>query len=256
MKLAIQVSIALLVCAMPLHAEDTPTGFINFDVEYEGKDRPNVVYVPRDYDSSKAWPLIVFLHGYGERGDDGLKQTDVGIGKAIRTHPERFPCIVLLPQCPDDSFWGTSGTSLSRGLKDATPMVDVTLEYVRDHYNIDPNRITLTGLSMGGMGTWRYGAKRTDIYAAFMPVCGSGNIEDVPTLAKRPIRVFHGGADSVVPPEESRVLVEALEAIEADVKYTEYEGVGHNSWDKAYGSHLNINWLLKQRLDQPAKPQD
>lgn len=213
-----------------------PTGFLDRVVKTEDGFRRYVVYVPYEYDPKQPWPLILFLHGAGERGDDGLAQSAIGIGQAIRLHPERFPAIVVMPQCPKDVWW-------DRCLDD----VAMALEQTRAEYNTDPNRIYLTGLSMGGYGTWIYGALEIDTFAALMPICGGGKVEDAPTLAKVPIWAFHGGADETVKPEESRKMVEAVKKAGGEVKYTEYKGVGHNSWDEAYGDPKAIAWLLSQQ---------
>ncbi len=212
------------------------TGFINKTMVVNKKPRPYVVYVPRNYDPKKKWPCILFLHGAGERGDDGLLQTTQGLGNAIRAHADWFPCIVVMPQCPKGVWW-------DKAVKDIT----MALELTRRQYSIDDDRIYLSGLSMGGFATWMYGAARVDEFAALLPICGGGRIEDAPALARIPIWAFHGDADSVVPVEESRKMVKAVKAAGGKIKYTEYPGVDHNSWDKTYNDHKVIRWLLRQR---------
>jgi len=212
-----------------------PTGFINKTMEVRGETRAYVVYVPREYDPAKEWPLIVFLHGAGERGDDGLHQTEVGIGTAIREHPDRFPALVVMPQCPKDVWWD-----------DAIPDIDMSIARTVDEYNVDSSRIYLTGISMGGYATWMYGAQHVDRFAALMPICGGGNPADAAQLAQRPIWAFHGAIDQVVRPEESKKMVKAVEEADGDVQLTLYEDVGHVSWDKAYGDKKAIRWLLRQ----------
>ncbi|HOV75536.1 MAG TPA: dienelactone hydrolase family protein [Candidatus Hydrogenedentes bacterium] len=219
------------------------TGFINRSVSVGGVDRRYVVYVPREYTPDKAWPLILFLHGAGERGDDGLLQTEVGIGHAIRLNPDRFPCLVVMPQCPKDVWWHEVPEHIAAALEDAL-----------EAYRADPERIYLTGLSMGGFGTWIYGAAHVDTFAAFMPICGGGNPADAAKLAARPVWAFHGADDDTVPPEKSREMVEAVRRAGGHVQYTEYPGTGHNSWDNAYGDPASIPWLLKQR--KPAAGED
>ena len=194
------------------------------------------VYVPSDYDAKKKWPLIIFLHGMGERGDDGVLQTQVGIGPAIQKNPERFPCVVVMPQCPKSSVWNDRHDIIAEA--SARSLAD---------YNIDESRIVLTGLSMGGYGTWSYGAAHVKMFAALLPVCGGGMPEDAPTLAKVPIRVYHGGADGVVKPELSRAMADAIKKAGGDIAYTEYPGVGHNSWDLTYGDPKVIEWMLAQK---------
>jgi predicted peptidase len=205
-------------------------------MDVDGKQRPYVVYVPRTYDPAKTWPLVVFLHGRGERGDDGLQQTAIGIGQAIRLHPERFPCIVVMAQCPESGHWDAAVNGIT-----------VSMEQTIAEYSIDPARITLTGLSMGGYGTWMYGAARAEQFAALMPICGGGDTGDAPALATLPIWAFHGDADDVVNVEESRAMVTAVKEAGGKIKYTEYPGVGHDSWTAAYNDAKAIKWLLKQR---------
>lgn len=233
------------------------TGFLKKTIRVNDTEARYVVYVPADYTPDKAWPLIVFLHGAGERGDDGEVHAKVGIGPAIEQHPERFPAIVLMPQCPDDTVWNTTHDVL-----------DAQMGWARATYNIDAHRIYLTGLSMGGYGTWLWGAIKTDTIAALIPICGGGDPYDIQRLLKVgggnpygsmasrlralatvPIWAFHGGADGVVPPERSRSMVEAIKARGGNIQYTEYEGVGHNSWDATYGNPEAIAWLFNQRKE-------
>ncbi len=233
-------------------------GFIGKSISSAGgKDRNYAVHVPEGYTPDRAWPLIVFLHGAGERGDDGAAQTRAGIGPAIVKNPERFPAIVLLPQCPEGTEWSSQLDAL-----------EAQLEATRGEYNIDPKRIYLTGISMGGYGTWQWGAIKTDTFAALVPICGGGDPGDIQALlkvpggnpfgshasrvralAKVPIWAFHGGSDSVVPPERSRSMVAAVKAAGGNIQYTELEGVDHNSWDPAYQSEDTIVWLLKQKKE-------
>jgi len=212
------------------------TGFINKTLMHGDEEIPYVVYVPRDYDPGQSWPVILFLHGAGERGVDGLVQTEVGIGRAIRRYPDRFPCLVVMPQCPPDVWWDR-----------AIDRAEMSLAQTLAEYSTDPDRIYLTGLSMGGFGTWLLGAAQADRFAALMPICGGGQVEDAAALARLPIWAFHGDADSVVPPEQSRVMVKAVQAAGGAITYTEYEGVDHNSWDPAYSDEAAIAWLLQQR---------
>lgn len=213
-----------------------PTGIITKTMETRGESRTYAVYVPRGYDPAKEWPLVVFLHGRGERGDDGLLQTDVGIGHAIRKNPGRFPCIVVMPQCPDTGYWNAAFEDIDTCIADTLAA-----------YTIDEDRMYLTGLSMGGYGTWTYGAKNAGRFAALIPICGGGRPKDAEILAKVPIRAFHGDADSVVSPNESQKMVDVVKAAGGDVELTLFPDVGHNSWDDTYGDPKVIKWMLSQR---------
>lgn len=231
------------------------TGFVNKTITVHSTEERYVVYVPENYTPDTAWPLIVFLHGAGERGDDGVAQTTAGIGPAIKKDPSRFPAIVLMPQCPKEQVWNTRHDSL-----------EAQFEATLAEFNIDRKRIYLTGLSMGGYGAWLWGALHTDTFAAIMPICGGGDPYDIQkllnvgggnpygslasrvrALATVPIWAFHGGADGVVPPERTREMVAAIKARGGIIQHTEYEGVGHNSWDKAYQESQGIPWLLSQK---------
>jgi predicted peptidase len=230
------------------------TGFLNKTIQVEGQPFRYVVYVPYEYDETASWPMIVFLHGAGERGNDGLIQTEVGIGTALRRYTGRYPAIVLMPQCPDGAFFDQ-----------ILPAMDKAMAQTREEYNIDDKRIYLTGLSMGGYGTWLWGALRTDLFAALMPICGGGDIEKILRLADRkagydfppleervkalatiPIWAFHGADDDVVSPEESRQMVERVRAAGGDIQYTEFPETGHNSWDQAYAHRKAAQWLFNQ----------
>jgi predicted peptidase len=212
------------------------------------------VYVPPD---EPPLPVILFLHGAGESGTDGFQQTKVGIGAAIRKNPERFPAFVVFPQASRGYGW--------RGFNlDAAA---AALDDVASRFEIDPKRVYLTGLSMGGYGTWLLALQQPERFAALVPVCGgldgtaaveSGALVRVPRetlfaraaqrLAAIPQWVFHGDADDIIPVDASRRMVDALRAAGASVRYTEYANVRHNSWDRAYAEPELMPWLLAQRL--------
>ncbi len=239
-------------------ARKRDTGFLNRTVQVGGKTYRYQVYVPFQWDTGRKWPIILFLHGAGERGDDALLPTQVGIATAIRLHADRFPCIVVIPQCPKDTWWTTEEMS-SQALK--------ALEESTKEFKGDPDRTYLTGLSMGGYGTWYLAYEHPGKFAALAPICGGvrppqrvaaaanspfgdPNIDPYALAAKKigktPVWIFHGGADKTVPPSESRNMNEALKRAGGNVRYTEYEGVGHNSWDKAYAEPDFMTWLLAQ----------
>jgi len=245
---------ALALAPGPLGAQQAATGFLDRVITHAGVEYAYQVYIPAAYRPSAPSPVILFLHGAGERGSDGKAQSAVGLGPAIREHPERWPAIVVLPQVPEGQSWvGPAGAM-------AMAALDRTLEEFRG----DPARIYLTGLSMGGNGSWALGYQHTDRFAAIVAVCGflatgpgfpsflaAGTADAAAEVAARlkgiPIQVFHGDADRVVPAAESRQVVAALRAVGADVQYTELPGVGHNAWDAAYGSAELAGWLFAQR---------
>ena len=218
-------------------APEIETGFVPKAIEFEGKTYRYAVWVPEDYTPDESWPVVLFLHGMGECGDDGKSHTTVGIGRSIRNHPQRFPALVVMPQMPVGSRWEGRMLDLARATLDATLC----------EYNADHDRIVLTGLSLGGYGTWALGGQHPELFSAFVPICGGGNPADAERLARRPIWCFHGDADSAVPVERSREMVAAVRAAGGNVKYSELPGVTHNSWDAAYGDPEVITWMLAQR---------
>jgi len=201
--------------------------------------RTCAVYVPPDL--APPLPQVLFLHGAGERDGEDKAPHEVGIGPAIAANPERFPCLVIMPRCPADLWW-----------TDVLDHVDAALEMALGRFEVDPERVYLTGMSMGGYATWTYGARHTDRFAALLPVCGGGRLKDAEALARLPIWATHGGDDEVVPPDESRRMVQEVRQAGGDVQYTEYTGVGHNSWDQTYCDAEMMGWLLGQRREPAA----
>jgi len=247
--------------ATPAMARHQATGFLNRTVSVGGITYRYQVFVPADWSSHAKWPVIVFLHGSGERGDDGLAQTQVGVGGAIRSHPERFPAIVVMPQCRKDVRWTDSAMEAQ-----SLAALDQSIK----EFHGDLDRVYLSGLSMGGYGSWALAAKYPGRWAAAWIICGGIRRKTDPPIsedeasklyaeaaakigAKLPIWVFHGSADPTVPVTESRKMVEALKALGSEVKYTEYEGVEHNSWDKAYAEPELPTWLFAQHLSARKK---
>lgn len=254
--LSFGLCLAGLACGIA-SGQDVQTGFLDRTVTVDGGTYRYEVYVPRDYAPTTRWPVILFLHGAGERGDDGLLQTAVGLGAAIRQSPSRFPAIVVMPQSPADSTWTGAPARAAMAALDATLAA----------YATDPDRVYLTGLSMGGNGTWYLAYRHADRFAAFAPVCGwigdrpraSNYAPVVPAadgdpytavaskLRGKPVWIFHGEIDAVVPVEDSRRAAAALEAAGSAVRFTELPGTNHNSWDAAYASPAFTDWLFAQR---------
>jgi predicted peptidase len=230
--------LVVLVAQVAAFAQASPTGFLDKTLTVDGKSYRYVVYVPRDYSADKKWPVALFLHGAGERGSDGLKQTQVGIGAAIRLYPERYPAIVVMPQC-------VSGQGWREGMAE---MALKTLDKTMSEYSCDESRQYLTGLSMGGFGSWLIAAQHPKRFAAVVPICGRGDAATGPALKDLPIWAFHGDADQAVPVSGSRTMVEAIKAAGGTlIKYTEYPSVGHNSWDPAYSDKAMAEWLFAQK---------
>ncbi|HEY0143351.1 MAG TPA: prolyl oligopeptidase family serine peptidase [Thermoanaerobaculia bacterium] len=215
------------------------TLFTPHEVAVDGIPTIYRLYVPPDLPSPA--PLILFLHGAGESGVDGVAQTTVGIGPAIRRDRGRFPALVVFPQASRGYGW--------RGFNLAAAVA--ALEETQRMHDVDPQRIVVTGISMGGYGTWRLALEQPRRFAALVPVCGGleggfGLQESARRLAHIPQWVFHGDADTIIPVEQSRRMVEALRAAGADVRYSEYPRVQHNSWDRAYAEKELVPWMLGQ----------
>jgi predicted peptidase len=202
------------------------------------RDYPYVVYLPEQYDGTRAMPVILFLYGAAERGTDGMRQTRVGIGPALEQFPERYPAIVVMPQCPPGAGW--QGAPADAAL--------AALEETIEEHDADADRLYLTGVSMGGFGSFLIASEEPDRFAAVVPICGGGSPESMAdSLSGLPIWVFHGAADDVVPVERSREMVDAIQrAGGTRVLYTEYSGVGHESWERAYGEPQLPVWLFSQ----------
>lgn len=203
-------------------------------------------------------PVVLFLHGSGERGSDGLKQTQAGLGPWLRAHPE-FPALVVLPQAPSDEEWAGRNTRMALAALDAAMA----------EFGADLDRQYLTGMSMGGYGSWNIAMAHPQRFAALVPVCGAvlaprparstlfveavaGARDPYAVMAQRlkdvPVWMFHGALDDVVLPEDDRRLFAAFQAANArDVRYTEYPQGNHNAWDATYSDNNMWEWLLAQK---------
>jgi predicted peptidase len=201
-----------------------------------------LLYLPKGYaeDTGKKWPLILFLHGAGERGTDIWKVAKHGPPKHIVTQPE-FPFIVISPQCAERERWSN---------ENLLPLLD---EVIANH-RVDTRRVYLTGLSMGGYGTWSLGLSHPERFAAIAPICGGGEMitlllsrmDRFEALKTMGIWAFHGAKDPVVPLEESRRMVDALKKHGLDqVKFTVYPEAEHDSWTETYKNPEFYNWLLQ-----------
>jgi len=242
-------------------AQTVDTGFLNRSVRVDGVEYRFQVYVPRGFTRSVRWPIILALHGGEAYGNDGIRQTEVGLARAVRLHAERFPSIIVFPQSPADRTPGWQGLGGDAAL--------AALDRAVTEFNGDRSRLYLTGLSAGGNGTWSLAARYPDRFAALIVVAGwISELQSTTTgvlypaiapgagdpfaavaqrVSKLPIWIFHGEIDPRVPVEESRKMAAALKALSADVRYTEFAGVGHNAWDSAYGSADVFEWLFRQK---------
>jgi predicted peptidase len=209
---------------------------------------------PLDYDSTHAYPLVLLLHGAAEKGDDNISQIVNGMNDfASDGNRQAHPCFVVAPQCPKGVSWAAiKNDRLVPGAEPTEPMLRVLelLDTLPNEFSIDRRRIYVTGLSMGGYGTWYLGQRFPERFAAIVPLCGGGDDGQAARLVKTPIWVFHGGADTGNTPEMSREMVKAIRAAGGNPLYTEYPGVGHNCWTQTYSNPLLFTWMFNQRLSQ------
>lgn len=224
----------------------------------QGTTLPYRILFPENYDKSKKYPLILVLHGAGERGSDNERQLIHGgklfVDSAVRGE---YPAIVVFPQCPAQSYW--SSVKIDRGktpleltfnytepittpLRDA---IDLVNRLVREEA-VNKKKVYITGLSMGGMGTFEAVHRFPRTFAAALPICGGGDTQRY-VKVKTPFWIFHGSDDAVVDVKHSKAMVEKLEDLKVKVRYTEYPGVNHNSWDNAFAEPDYLKWMFSKK---------
>lgn len=215
---------------------------------------------PAETNPNQTYPLVIFLHGAGERGDDNVAQLVHGMKDFL--NPDRrkkYPCYVVAPQCASDKKWVEVDWSAKSHVQPENASVsmqlvhDLVVEMI-ETANVNKNRVYITGLSMGGYGTWDAIARFPDLFAAAVPICGGGDPATVDKFVKLPIWCFHGDQDDAVSVERSRQMIEALKAAGGKPKYTEYAGVGHDSWTATFANPELYNWLFVQERRAPANP--
>ncbi len=225
--------------ATPEPCPDPRPGFQLRTLKVGDQERPYSVFLPTDYDGQRSYPVVLFLHGSGERGTDGKTQAQTGLGAIIAGRPDDFPVIAVFPQA--QKTWAADSDDAKAAL--------AALDDVLKTFKGDPDRVILTGLSMGGHGTWQLAEQDPKRWAAIVPVCGfSGPTAAAPiAAAKLPVWSLIGDADSARLLGSTRAMVEALRAAGAEPRETEYRDVGHNSWDRAYSDPKLLDWMLQQR---------
>lgn len=236
-------------------AQEFGIGEIEFSGgEYEKEKFTYLILQPAKIEKGKQYPLVFFLHGAGERGNDVMKLLPhLPTQMSSPEWQEKFPCYMVIPQCRADRLW----MNQPWGEKEFKPLdekpnaqMQMAIEVLQrslETLPIDRNRVYLTGLSMGGYGSWELAMRRPELFAAVAPVCGGGDESKATSLKGIPIWTAHGDADTVVWPVRTRRMVEAIKAAGGDVKYTEYPGVGHNSWTRFYADPKGvIPWMFQQ----------
>lgn len=224
-----KIKICILFCIVGIQILLAQQSNEKFVIEQE-----YLKYLPDNYedDVNKKWPLMIFLHGAGERGSDLEKIKVHGPPMLVETGKE-FPFIIISPQA-------------KRGW-DEDLLYEMIVDFMDKNKRVDVDRIYLTGLSMGGYGTWKLAQKHPEMFAAIVPICGGGNPDNIWKLRHMPVWNFHGKLDEVVPLSSSEVMVNALKKVNSNVKFTIYPETYHDSWVQAYNDPNLYDWLLKQK---------
>ena len=239
MKSSIPILILFFMISISTNAQDTKQTVHSFEKEVKLTLSANyLLYLPKDYVESndKDFPLVLFLHGAGERGDDLEKVKIHGLPKLINEGKE-FSFIVVSPQCPENMFWNAD-------------VLSALLDEIEANYRVDTNRVYVTGLSMGGNGTWSLALAEPHRFAAIAPVCGWSVPSVACTIKHLPIWVFHGAKDQVVPISASEQMVERLKSCGSSVKFTVYPEANHDSWTETYNNEELYKWFLEQSKDK------
>ena len=208
---------------------------------------------PKAKSPGKSWPLVLFLHGAGERGSDNALQLKYLPEQMAQPEQRaRYRAFVLAPQCPADRTWSPVDMKTMTASPSAAPFHEAKaivrmLDRVMEEHPVDPRRVYLTGLSMGGFGAWDLAARYPERWAAVVPICGGGDPGTARKMKEIPTWAFQGAKDPVVPPERSREMVEAVRRAGGNPRYTEYPDVAHDSWSPAYGDPELLAWLFAQR---------
>jgi acetyl esterase/lipase len=262
------IALVLACCAVPATAAvpspKTPptrpeppqeTGFLNRRIELHGVTYRFQVYLPEEWrrDDRKQWPIILFLHGRGERGTEGMWQTQIGLPQAVRDHPDRWPFIIVMPQCPIPSYWTDS---------DMQALAMATLDQESAEFRADPDRTYLAGLSLGGYGAWELARNYPTRWAAIV-IAASGIFwsyaperwQEVSTLPAEyaravghtPLWLFHGADDPQVPPRESELMYQAVKAAGGHIRFWLYQGYKHDCWTRAFAEPEVPRWILAHR---------
>ena len=230
----------LLILPLSLQAaEPAPGKQVHQELRVGDQSVPYLLYLPADYGASDSKaPVMLFLHGRGESRGPLSIVAKWGPPK-VAERGDDLPYILVSPQCPEKESWGQPGQQA---------LLVKLLDHIASKYNADTNRVYLTGLSMGGYGSWRLAADHPDRFAAVVPICGGGNPEDASKLKDVPIWAWHGDKDTAVPLKRSVEMVEAIKAAGGDsIRLTVLEHIGHNSWEAAYATPELYDWLNKHK---------
>ena len=254
------IAMAMLLFPLVANAQDLSLFQKHTFTAADGKTLPYRILFPEYYDKNQKYPLLLFLHGAGERGNDNEKQLVHGAKLFLSEAGRRdFPGIILMPQCPAEGYWSSANVDRTKTplifdfdyTRPPTPSLAMVMDLLRQvlkEESVDQTRLYIAGLSMGGMGTFEAVHRHPKLFAAAMPICGGGDAVNYSKKVKKmPFWVFHGTDDGVVVVRHSREMVEKLKQVKAQVAYAEYPGVNHNSWDNAFAEPDFLKWLMQHK---------
>ena len=224
----------------------------------EGETLNYRIYLPANIPDGKRVPVILFFHGAGERGNDNRAQLKHGVSNLVAYAAANSPAIVIAPQCPAGMQWVNTNWSAPSHIMPSMPSTPMKLALLllkekMAKLPIDPNRVYVTGVSMGGYGTWDIIQREPGLFAAAIPICGGGDGKRAQSLKNIPVWAFHGDNDKAVPVSRSRDMVKALKDCGGKVQYREYPGAGHDVWTRTYADPTVLAWLFAQQRKTPAK---
>lgn len=250
----ISLTFCLLICSLFSFAQFKSASFM-----VNGFSLPYQIMFPENYDANKQYPLLVLLHGAGERGDNNQAQLTYGKQFLTDNFLTKYPAIVIVPQCPANNYWANvvrhqvgDKMTITFGVDDKpTQAMSTLMALIQDWLSsgkVDLNRVYVGGLSMGGMGTLELLWRMPQTFAAAFAICGGADSSKLPLYAKNTaVWLFHGDDDSVVSVDNSRRIYKQLKDLGSDVEYTEYEGVNHGSWINAFEEKELAPWLFKHK---------
>ncbi len=246
------LTLCLALCGLAATGVSQTLEPIAGKVAINGTSYPYVLVPPAEIVEGQSYPLVLFLHGAGERGNDNYAQA-VFPKLIVKTLMEQGqPCFVLAPQCPKDGWWVSDLREGPSKLVDPMRAALAALEYVVRNQPIDRDRISLSGLSMGGFGSWDLAMRHPAWFSAVVPICGGGQPTTIARLAGLPVHVWHGDADSVVPIEMSKQMVKAMRMLKLPVEFTVLPGVKHDSWKQAYSDSACLKMLATTKRNPAA----
>lgn len=248
-------TLPLLVLAsvsFSLYAQQENSRFTLHFFEHRGLTIPYRLFEPKIHSPSATFSLVLYLHGAGERGNDGSDIVLKNGALEVAKREMRYPCYIVVPQCPKEMKWSPYQKELGTyRLSDTASVIQeliiALLDSIQTKYAVDTSRVYVAGISMGGFGTWELVMRHPSRFAAAVPICGGGDVTKVHRLKHLPIWVFHGSDDQVIKVQWSRALVDSLKALGAPVRYTELPNVGHDAWTPAFSNDALYEWLFSQK---------